>query len=155
MPHVAVRRAGAASALLAMALALAALAPTAQANHDKPVALCEEKFAGEFFPFRKYPIRTEGGRRLGRLDVSFQGPVMRRGVRGWRACAVTVLNKHKRLRFANAAVRQADDRRWRSDPGRWRRYAGPVVRWSPYRGNCLIWRGTIRGGSRILKGYCP
>jgi len=155
MSHVAVRRAAVPSAVLTLVLALAGLASTTQAHHDNPVAVCEGKFRGQFHPFRDYAIRTERGKRLGRLAVSFQGPVMRHGVSGWRACAVTILNKHHRLRFADVGVRQADDRRWRDDPGRRRQYAGPVVRWSPYRGNCLIWRGTIRGGASILKGYCP
>ena len=154
MSHVAVRK-SAAGALVLLALAIAALAPAAQAHHDKPVRLCEQKFEGEFHPFRKYPIHGRRGTRLGRLAISFQGPVVRHGISGWRACAVTVLNHHKRQRFADVGVRQADDRRWRSDPGRWHRYAGPVVRWSPYAGNCLIWRGTIRGGNNVLKGYCP
>jgi hypothetical protein len=155
MTSDAFRKAWTAGTLLALALGLGALAPAAAAHHDNPARLCEEKFEGGFNSFRKYPIFGRHGARLGRLDISFQGPVRRHGVWGWRACAVTVLNHHNRLRFADAGVRQADDRRWRSDPGMWRRYAGPVVRWSPYAGNCLIWRGTIRGGTNILKGYCP
>ena len=147
-------RTGVASTLLALAFVLGPLAPTAGAHHDSPVRLCEERFDGEFHPFRSYPILGRRGARLGRLAVTFQGPVARHGVSGWRACAVTILNRHNRTRFATVAVRQADDRRWRSDPGMWSRFAGPVVRWSPYVGNCLIWRGTIRGGTRILKGYC-
>jgi hypothetical protein len=156
MSHVSVKRAGAAGVLLGLALVLTALAPSARANHDNPVKLCEDEFNGEFHPFRNYPIRGRRGARLGRLAVTFQGPVVRRGVRGWRACAVTILNRHNRRRFAAVGVRQADEpNNWRSDRGMWYQYAGPVVRWSPYARNCLIWRGTIRGGSRILEGYCP
>ena len=76
---------GASSAVAALALAMIPAPTPAQAHHNKPVRLCERKFSGQFFSFRNYPIETAGGRRLGRLAIAVQTPVVRHGRPGWRA----------------------------------------------------------------------
>jgi hypothetical protein len=64
-------------------------------------------------------------------------------------CAVTIRRTHKRPRLTSVQIHQYDDPspKWRRDAGRYRVYAGPVVRRIHY-------SETIRGHARIGKVHC-
>ncbi|WP_436979933.1 spore-associated protein A [Streptomyces sp. enrichment culture] len=58
-------------------------------------------------------------------------------------CVVTKANVTSYSRFMNAYVRQAGGDGtdpWRSDPGQWTTYAGPVYRYA--RNTCIDWGGA-------------
>jgi hypothetical protein len=147
-----IRCALAATGVLTSALiaASAALPSSATAHHVDGTRICERKFDrgdGQFFNIASDGIYTRRGRRVGRVSLNWR-PRRRAGYHV-QICAVTIRRTHRKPRFTSVLIRRYDDPKpkWRRDAGRYRLYAGPVVR-------RLHWSESIRGRARIGKAYC-
>ena len=146
------RRATIAGAAIAAGLALAAWllgsTPTAEAHHVNGVKLCERKYGGaQFFNAASDGMHARGGRRVGRVSLNWR-PGRQAGYYV-QICAVTIRRTHTRPRLTSVQIHRSDDPapKWRRDAGRYRVYAGPVVRRIRY-------SETIRGQARIGKVHC-
>jgi hypothetical protein len=142
----------AASGVLTSALiaASATLPPSATAHHVNGTRICERKHdrgGGQFFNIASDGIYAGRGHRVGRISLNWR-PGRQAGYYV-QICTVTIRRTHRKPRFTSVLIRRYDDPKpkWRRDAGRYRRYAGPVVR-------RLHWSETIRGRARIGRGYC-
>lgn len=151
MPNIRYRR-SASVAAGALALMLAAVAPTARANHVKPAELCSKKFNAAFDYYWSLPIKSRRtGARIGSVAISVRRYEHNRFR---RVCAVTMRRYHKRRRFTSIKIKRQNETKWRKDASYvYRRYAGPVVRINP-RGECVNFVGRIAGGVPVDSSYC-
>jgi hypothetical protein len=142
------RRSGTAAVSVALIGLLVGSTPTAEASHVNGVKLCERKYGGaQFFSAASDGMHARGGRRVGRVSLNWR-PGRQAGYYV-QVCAVTIRRTHKRPRFTSVQIHRYDDPapKWRRDGGRYRVYAGPVVRRIRY-------SESIRGQARIGKVRC-
>jgi hypothetical protein len=141
-------RATAVLAGLALAAGSLAGAPVAHAHHINGTKLCTQKYdhgQGQFFNLASDGIRDARGHRVGRLSLNWR-PGTGAGYYA-QICAVAIRRTHARRRFTAVRVKRVSDSRWRRDAGRYRFYAGPVIR-------RIRWSETLRGRATIGRRYC-
>ena len=149
-------RGGTVVALVGAVTALVAT-PAAQANHESVKELCGRNYTVDR---QHVGIRKNvTGRLLGRL-------VLVKNRRSRTYCAVVILRRHNRKRFASVKISRTgpngtctvggDDCASKRDAGRFRRHAGPLAMTKRDRG-CIMASGFIGGaeiGLMLRAGNC-
>ena len=149
--------AGASALALAGAVSALVAAPAALANHESVKELCGRNYTAD----RQHVgiRRNVTGRLLGRL-------VLVKNRRSRTYCAVVILRRHNRKRFASVKISRTgpngtctvggNDCSSKRDAGRFRRHAGPLAMTKRDRG-CIMASGFIGGaqiGLMLRAGNC-